>query len=168
MENAVPDFKRALASTEEVSEIEDAAKQMGAIVRSLITDSFGDGKYGQAVECMGTMRDELVNLEEPDVYNSFARDLKKSLLSGALGGDRRDFWFKMRFLRLGLVDQDQSETSKVTPEEADEVSKAGAAQATERGLTRDGPPSSTDPGSLGREAARVLVGAGRMAPPRGS
>ncbi|UNI14090.1 ATP-dependent DNA helicase yku80 [Purpureocillium takamizusanense] len=123
-ENPVPDFKRALAVAEEVGEIEDAAKQMGAIVRSLVTDSFGDSKYAQAMECIGTMRDELTDLEEPDVYNSFVRDLKKGLLSGALGGDRRDFWFKVRWSRQGLIEQDQSEVSKVTHEEAEEFYKS--------------------------------------------
>ena len=120
-DNAVPDFKRALASTEEVGEIEDAAKQMGAIIRSLVTDSFGNSKYAQALECIGAMREELMNLEEPGVYNSFVRDFKKGLLSGALGGDRRDFWFKIRWSRLGLVEQEQSEVSDITTEEAEEV-----------------------------------------------
>ncbi|POR33208.1 ATP-dependent DNA helicase II subunit 2 [Tolypocladium paradoxum] len=123
-ENAVPDFKRALVSAEEISEIGDAAKQMGAIIRSLVTDSFGDSKYSQALECIGVMREELMNLEEPGVYNSFVRDLKKGLLSGALGGDRRDFWFKIRWSRLGLVEQDQSEVSNVTLEEAEEFYKS--------------------------------------------
>ncbi|EQL02716.1 hypothetical protein G6O67_003177 [Ophiocordyceps sinensis] len=119
-ENPIPDFKRALASTEDIGEIEDAAKQMGTVVGSLVTDSFGDSKYAQAVECMGVMREELTNLEEPGVYNSFVRDLKKGLLSGALGGDRRDFWFTVRWSRLGLIDKDQSEASDVSPEQAEE------------------------------------------------
>ncbi|KAK1239765.1 hypothetical protein MKX07_001219 [Trichoderma sp. CBMAI-0711] len=123
-ENAIPDFKRALNSSEEVEQIADATKQMGAIVRSLITDSFGDSKYAQAMEGIGAMREELINLEEPGLYNDFVRDLKKSLLSGALGGDRRDFWFKMRWAKLGLVDKKQSEVSSVTLEEADEFYKS--------------------------------------------
>ncbi|KAH6610759.1 atp-dependent dna helicase 2 subunit 2, partial [Trichoderma cornu-damae] len=123
-ENAVPDFKRALNSSEEVEQIADATKQMGAIVRSLVTDSFGDNKYAQAMEGIGAMREELTNLEEPGLYNGFVRDLKKSLLSGVLGGDRRDFWFKIRWAKLGLIDKNQSEVSAVTPEEADEVSVA--------------------------------------------
>ncbi|KAH0596105.1 hypothetical protein MHUMG1_05966 [Metarhizium humberi] len=94
-ENPVPDFKRALGTADEMDQIEDAAKQMGNIVRSLITDSFGDSKYAQATECLGVMREELINMDEPEMYNTFARDLKKALLSGALGGDRRDFWFKV-------------------------------------------------------------------------
>lgn len=120
-ENAVPEFKQALATTEDLSDIENAARQMGAIVRSLVTDSFGDSKYNQAVESVGVMREELTNLEEPGLYNTFVLDLKKQLLSGALGGDRRDFWFKIRRSKLGLIDSTQSEVSDVTPEAADEV-----------------------------------------------
>ncbi|KJZ71793.1 ATP-dependent DNA helicase II subunit 2 [Hirsutella minnesotensis 3608] len=119
-ENPVPEFKQALMVTETVDEIEDVAKQMGVIVRSLITDSFGDSRYAQATECIGVMREELTNLEEPGVYNSFVRDLKKGLLSGALGGDRRDFWLTIRYSKLGLIDKDQSEVSEVSPEEAQE------------------------------------------------
>ncbi|EHK41263.1 hypothetical protein TRIATDRAFT_295201 [Trichoderma atroviride IMI 206040] len=123
-ENAIPDFKRALNSSEEVEQIADATKQMGAIVQSLITDSFGDNKYAQAMESIGVMREELINLEEPGQYNEFVRDLKKKLLSGTLGGDRRDFWFKMRWAKLGLIIQSQSEASTVTLEEADEFYKS--------------------------------------------
>lgn len=127
-ENAIPDFKRALNSSEEVEQIADATKQMGAIVQSLITDSFGDNKYAQAMESIGVMREELINLEEPGHYNEFVRDLKKKLLSGTLGGDRRDFWFKMRWAKLGLIIQSQSEASTITLEEADEVSGAADCQ----------------------------------------
>ncbi|PKK48560.1 hypothetical protein CI102_6263 [Trichoderma harzianum] len=123
-ENAIPDFKRALNSSEEVEQIAEATKQMGAIVRSLITDSFGDSKYAQAMEGIGAMREELTNLEEPGLYNEFVRDLKKSLLSGALGGDRRDFWFKLRWAKQGLIDKKLLEVSTVTPEEADEFYKS--------------------------------------------
>ncbi|KAG5922881.1 hypothetical protein E4U42_005180 [Claviceps africana] len=123
-DNPVPDFKRIVDSASDMNEIENASRQMGAIVRSLITDSFGDSKYAQAMECIGAMRDELVEMEEPEMYNSFVRDLKKGLLSGALGGDRRDFWFKVRWSRLGLIDSNQSEVSNVTRDEAEEFYKS--------------------------------------------
>lgn len=121
-DNAVPEFKQMLAATEEVAQIEEAAKQMGAIITTFITESFGDAKYARAMECLGVMREELTNLEEPGLYNTFVRDMKKQLLSGDLGGDRRDFWFKVRWSRMGLIDKKQSEVSTVSPEEADEVS----------------------------------------------
>ncbi|RCI14710.1 hypothetical protein L249_6454 [Ophiocordyceps polyrhachis-furcata BCC 54312] len=120
-ENAIPDFKQALVATTSTDEVEDVAKQMGAIVRGLVTDSFGDSRYAQAAECMGVMREELLRLEEPDVYNTFVRELKKALLSGALSGDRREFWYLVRSSRLGLIDKDQTEVSAVLPEEAEEV-----------------------------------------------
>lgn len=123
--NAVPEFKRALAAAGEIQQIEDAARQMGQIIRSLITDSFGDSKYDRAMECIGVMREELTNLEEPGLYNTFAQDLKQKLLSGALGGDRREFWFRLRLLKQGLIDRNQSEVSNVTPEQADGVSHTG-------------------------------------------
>ncbi|KAI8671551.1 ATP-dependent DNA helicase II subunit 2 [Fusarium keratoplasticum] len=123
-DNAVPEFKQMLAATEEVAQIEEAAKQMGAIITTFITESFGDAKYARAMECLGVMREELTNLEEPGLYNTFVRDMKKQLLSGDLGGDRRDFWFKVRWSRMGLIDKKQSEVSTVSPEEADEFYKS--------------------------------------------
>lgn len=135
-DNPVPDFKRILATSEEVSEIEDAAKQIGSIIRTLITDSFGDSKYDQAMECLGVMREELINLEEPALYNTFIKDVKKNMLSGAYGGDRRDFWFQIRGAKMGLIDTRQSEVSDVSPEAADEVSFTDA-MSHESGLIRD-------------------------------
>ncbi|KAH7272818.1 SPOC like C-terminal domain-containing protein [Fusarium solani] len=123
-DNAVPEFKQMLAATEEVAQIEEAAKQMGAIITTFITESFGDAKYARAMECLGVMREELTNLEEPGLYNTFVRDMKKQLLSGDLGGDRRDFWFKVRWSRMGLIDKKQSEVSTVSSEEADEFYKS--------------------------------------------
>ncbi|CAH0049125.1 unnamed protein product [Clonostachys solani] len=122
-ENPVPDFKNAIGTTESESEIEDAAKQMGDIIRSLVTESFGDSKYDQAMECIGVMREELINIEEPTFFNSFIRNFKKALLSGTLGGDRRDFWFKIRYGKLGLIDKTQADTSDVTLDDADQVSR---------------------------------------------
>ncbi|KAJ3486385.1 hypothetical protein NLG97_g6627 [Lecanicillium saksenae] len=149
-ENAVPDFKRAMATSEEISDIQDAAKQMGEIIESLVTDSFGDSKYAQAVECIGVMREELVNMEEPEMYNSFVRELKKSLLSGALGGDRRDFWFKLRWSRLGLIEQSQSDVSKVTANEADEFYKSRYEWQVSAAVTSSWHPSAfhADPSKL--------------------
>ncbi|KAF4438468.1 ATP-dependent DNA helicase 2 subunit 2 [Fusarium austroafricanum] len=120
-DNAVPEFKQRLAATEEVSQIEEATKQMGEIISTFITESFGDVKYQRALECLGVMREELINLEEPGLFNTFMEDMKKQLLSGAMGGDRRDFWFKVRWDRLGLIDNKQSEVSKVSPEDAEEL-----------------------------------------------
>jgi ATP-dependent DNA helicase 2 subunit 2 len=119
--NAIPEFKQALAVSDEIAEIEEASKQMGEVVRSLITDSFGDSNYNRAAENIGVMREELIDMEEPEFYNIFIKDLKKRLLSGELGGDRREMWWDIKISRLGLIDQEQSDVSTVTTAEADEV-----------------------------------------------
>jgi ATP-dependent DNA helicase 2 subunit 2 len=64
------------------------------------------------------MRDELVALEEPELYNDFLRSLKKNIASGELDGDRREMWWRIKFEKLGLVTKKESEVSKITEEEA--------------------------------------------------
>ncbi|KXH66017.1 Ku70/Ku80 N-terminal alpha/beta domain-containing protein [Colletotrichum salicis] len=123
-ENAIPDLKRALALAEDESEIRDAAKQMAAVVAQLVTDSFGDSQYARASENLSVLRRGLVELEEPGVYNDLIKDLKKKMLSGELGGDRREMWWRVRTSRLGLIDQGTSEVSNVKSEEADEFLKS--------------------------------------------
>ncbi|KAI0386091.1 ATP-dependent DNA helicase II subunit 2 [Hypomontagnella monticulosa] len=124
-ENAIPGFKQMVELAKEESEIEDAAKQMGTIIRSLVTDSLGDSGYDRAIEDLGVFRDTMVRWEMPALYNSFLRDFKKRLLSGELGGDRRQLWWQMKGAKaaVGLIDQDVSEPSNVTPEEAIEFFK---------------------------------------------
>ncbi|KAJ0159216.1 ATP-dependent DNA helicase II subunit 2, partial [Colletotrichum tanaceti] len=123
-ENAIPEFKRALAVADEVESIVDAATQMGDIVARLVADSFGDVNYARALENLTVLRGGLVDLDEPAVYNDIVRGLKGKILSGELGGDRREMWWKIRMSRLGLVDQATSEVSDVTTEQADEFLKS--------------------------------------------
>ncbi|KAI1098989.1 ATP-dependent DNA helicase II subunit 2 [Jackrogersella minutella] len=124
-ENAIPEFKQIVEYASEESEIEDAARQMGAIIRSLISNSLGNSGYDRAIEYLSVFRDTMVRWEMPALYNSFLRDLKKRLLSGELGGDRRELWWQMKGAKatLGLIDQSVSDPSNVTPEEAAEFFK---------------------------------------------
>lgn len=68
------------------------------------------------------MREEMIEIEEPAVYNGFIRELKRKLLAGELGGDRREMWNEIRKNRLGLVEKRHSESSEVGEEEAKKVS----------------------------------------------
>jgi ATP-dependent DNA helicase 2 subunit 2 len=120
-DNAIPEFKQMLETAEDISSIEEAAKQMGTIIRSLITHSLGDSGYGRAIANVATMREELINMEEPGLYNDFVKDLKKRLLGGELGGDRRDMMWEIRKAKLGLIDNKASEVSEVTEDQATEV-----------------------------------------------
>ncbi|KAL2143363.1 hypothetical protein VTI28DRAFT_10542 [Corynascus sepedonium] len=118
-DNAVPEFKQILATASDDSTIESAAKQMGEIVRKLIHDSFANLNYARAAENLRVMREELIALDLPGLYNKYLTGLKKSILSGELDGDRREMWFKHIIAgHLGLISQDESEVSEVTTEEA--------------------------------------------------
>lgn len=122
-ENAIPEFKQMLAAADEVSTIEDATKQMGEIVSRLIRDSFADINYDRAAENLRVMREELISLEEPGLYNSFLRNLKKKIDGGDLNGDRREMWQeKIVAGRLTLITERETEVSDVTEAEAKEVS----------------------------------------------
>jgi ATP-dependent DNA helicase 2 subunit 2 len=120
-DNAIPEFKQMVEYAEDDSVIEEAAKQFGNIIRSIVTDSLGDAGYDRAIECIGVLRKQMISYEAPHAYNSFVKDFKKRLLSGELGGDRRELWWQVKGARLGLIDHNASEPSKVTPEEAAEV-----------------------------------------------
>ena len=117
-ENAVPDFRRALADPDSLDVIKDATKQLGTIVEMEIKDSFANRDYDKAIEKIGAMRDEMADLEEPDAYNNFLKRLKGKLLAGELNGDRRDMWFLIRRHKLGLIARNVSKSSSVDDEEA--------------------------------------------------
>ncbi|KAI1331123.1 Ku70/Ku80 N-terminal alpha/beta domain-containing protein [Xylariaceae sp. FL0255] len=121
--NAVPDFKRMVQNAVDVAVVEKAVKQMGSIARDLITESFGDKEYDRTIEYLGVLRDTVIEYEFPGLYNSFIADLKTRLLAGELGGDRRELWWLIKGARLGLIDDEASEQSKVTKEEATEFYK---------------------------------------------
>lgn len=121
--NLVPSFKQALAVTDDLAAIQSAADAMATEIRRLVHTSVGDSAYGRALEALRVMRDELTELEEPDMYNDFVRAFKAELLSDALNGDRRDLWWRLRGSRYGLIDHKRSLVSGVTEKEADEFYK---------------------------------------------
>ena len=121
-DNAIPEFKQLLSRADSVETILDAVKQMASIIENQIRQSLGDANYDRVIEGLGTMRDELVDYEEPAVYNDFLRKLKEKVLSEELGGDRKELWWLMRRNKLGLIDKELSERSEVEATEAKEVS----------------------------------------------
>lgn len=121
-ENAIPEFKQLLATARDPHAIEDAVKQLAEIITQRIKHSLGDNGYGQALEALGVMREELIAYEEPRLYNDFITRLKEQILSGELNGDREDMQRLIRGHRLGLITSRESDVSEVTEEEAKEVS----------------------------------------------
>jgi ATP-dependent DNA helicase 2 subunit 2 len=114
----VPSFKQALAATDDLEAIQEAADAMASQIRTLIRSSVGDSAYGRALEALRVMRDELTELEEPEIWNNFVRELKSELLEGKLGGDRREMWWRVRGSKYGLIDRKRCFASDVMEEEA--------------------------------------------------
>jgi ATP-dependent DNA helicase 2 subunit 2 len=116
--NLIPSFKNALAASDDLNAIQEAADSMAREIRGLIKSSVGDSGYGRALEALRVMRDEITELEEPEIWNAFIRGLKSDLLEDKLNGNRRDMWWKIRGSKYGLVDRKRSLVSEVTEEEA--------------------------------------------------
>ena len=111
-----------LDTGEDPNTIQDATRQLIGIIEARITDSFGDSGYGQALEELAVLREELTAMEEPGLYNDFIKSLKRKLLAEELGGDRREMWWEIRGARLGLIEKKVSSQTDVTEEEAKRVS----------------------------------------------
>lgn len=122
-ENLIPSFKQTLDVTDDLEAIQDAANAMGAEIRKLIRNSVAESAYGRALEAMRVMRDELTELEEPDMWNDFITSLKKEVRTGELGGDRREMWWRIRGSKYGLVDRKKCFASSVSEEQAAEFYK---------------------------------------------
>ncbi|KAJ5208844.1 hypothetical protein N7449_003223 [Penicillium cf. viridicatum] len=119
-ENAIPEFKQTLSRAENIDAIHDAVQQMAKIIETQITHSLGHSNYDRIIEGLGTMREELVDYEEPVVYNDFVRQLKGKMLREELGGDRRELWWFVRKGKLGLIEKSEVDSSAVEEEEAQE------------------------------------------------
>ena len=113
-----------MTNAEDISTIQDGAKQLGDIIESQVRGSFGDSKYGRAIEELTIMREELIEMEEPRLYNDFIRRFKEKLLKEQLGGDRRELWWAIRRAKLGLVEKRVAPQSDVMEEEAQDFLRA--------------------------------------------
>lgn len=111
-----------LSRAESVDTIHEAVKQMAIIIETQIKNSLADANYDRVVEGLGAMRVELVDYEEPGLFNDFLRQLKGKILREELGGDRRELWWLVRKGKLGLIDRTASDRSELSEEEAREVS----------------------------------------------
>jgi ATP-dependent DNA helicase 2 subunit 2 len=133
VENAIPEFRQAINRATSDTEIQNAAKQMGDIIHKLIKESVGDASYDRALENLRVMREEMMEIAMPEIFNDYIKILKPRLLQGELdsnaGGSGREFWIHIKRSKLGLIDEIASDASTITLEEATTVS-ATIAQGT--------------------------------------
>ena len=119
--NLIPSFKQALAATDDLEAIQAAADAIGDEIRNYISSSVGESGYGRALEALRVMREELTDLEEPEIYNVFIKRLKSDILEGKLKGNRKEMWWRIRGSKYGLV---RHFSTDVTEEEATDFYKA--------------------------------------------
>ncbi|OBW66436.1 MAG: Uncharacterized protein AUREO_035020 [Aureobasidium pullulans] len=118
-QNAVPEFRQVLDGGK-LEEAEPAFQQLGKIIRDFIKNSVGGSGYARALEAMRVMREEASDLEIPDAYNDFVRNLKTAILKEELNGDRKDMWFMIRANRMGLIQSKECGSSEIGEDEAKE------------------------------------------------
>ena len=110
-----------LETTEDPNGIVDAASQLITIIEKHIKDSFGDINYDRVVAEMTALREEMIEMEEPDLWNDWLKNLKEKLSGNALGAGRDELWWRIRKDKLGLVVKSESEISKIGDDEARQV-----------------------------------------------
>jgi len=115
--NAIPEFVQAVSTAGDVGRIREARRQLSKIIDDLV-DGGDETSVGKVIEMLRIMRREMIEIEEPEEYNSYVKQLKTKLESRR--GPTREVWYKMKVNRLGLIDK-SCEGSKVTPQEAQEV-----------------------------------------------
>ena len=116
--NLIPSFKQALSASDDMETIQEAVDGMAKEIRLLISNSMGDSGYQRALEAIRVMRDELTELEEPELYNVFVKQLKEDILGNKLNGNRKDMWWRIKGNRYGLIDSKRSYLSPVSEDEA--------------------------------------------------
>ncbi|KAM0155016.1 hypothetical protein ACHAQE_006997 [Botrytis cinerea] len=135
VENAIPEFKRALSSTDSTDSVVKVTREMGDTVRTLLKRSTGDSTWGQAGEYLRTMRTELIELIEPDIYNNFIEKFKKQLQNGDFD---KYFWFDVvRKNKLGLIHGSEAENTERSEDEARKFYHLNTGELPNRGKGRE-------------------------------
>ncbi|EME48779.1 hypothetical protein DOTSEDRAFT_67726 [Dothistroma septosporum NZE10] len=116
--NAVPEFRQIVENADDEEQLADACKQLRNIIYDWIKHSVGDSNYGRATEAIRVMREGMIELEFPGPYNDFLRELKGKTLGEELGGDRREFWYRVRVHRMKPIMKSEVEISEVTEADA--------------------------------------------------
>ncbi|APA10393.1 hypothetical protein sscle_06g051630 [Sclerotinia sclerotiorum 1980 UF-70] len=127
VDNAIPEFKRTLASTDSTESVTKVTREMGDTVRTLLKRSTGNSTWAQAEEYLRVMRTELIDLVEPEVYNNFIEKFKKQLQNEDFD---RMFWFDIvRKNKLGLIHTGEASNTEKTEDEARQFYNLGAVRA---------------------------------------
>ena len=110
-----------LETTEDPNGIVDAASQLIGIIEKHIKDSFGDSNYERVIAEMTALREEMIEMEEPGLWNDWLKKLKENLRGDGLGAGRDELWWRIRKEKLGLVIKSEMQVSDIGNDEARQV-----------------------------------------------
>ncbi|MCJ1432282.1 ATP-dependent DNA helicase II subunit 2 [Xylographa pallens] len=117
-DNPIPEFRQMLETTEDPNGIVDAASQLINIIEKHVKDSFGDSSYDRVIAEMTALREEMIEMEEPGLWNDWLKKLKEKLRGDSLGAGRNELWWRIRKDKLGLVIKSEMEVSDIGDDEA--------------------------------------------------
>ena len=113
--NPVQDFEKMIKDREE-DRVEEALKQMRAIILEFIRHSTQGDMYEKALSCLSAMRRACIENDEADAFNNFLKELKNRFSIGI----HQSYYETVRRNRIGLITKEESFKSNVSKEEANE------------------------------------------------
>ncbi|CZT02065.1 related to ATP-dependent DNA helicase II, 80 kDa subunit (KU autoantigen protein P86) [Rhynchosporium agropyri] len=123
LENAIPEFKQMIEIANKDEDIEKATAQMGKTIRQSLHSTTGDAGHAVTFSQMKVFRDEMIDLDMPEIYNDFCHDFKKRIFAEEFG-DQRNFWAAFKFQKLGLI-RATGDSEGANEEEATDFFKFG-------------------------------------------
>jgi ATP-dependent DNA helicase 2 subunit 2 len=128
--NAIAEFKQQMNKATS-RDIPDIAQQMQTIIETTIRESIGNINYGRALNYIQAFRDGMEDMEEPEMYNTWAASLKKKIMEGRMNGERSEMWLKIAARRFDLAVQVPDEPVGDEPADAEEENEAGESKQME-------------------------------------
>lgn len=85
--NPIEDFKKMMTDRT-IDLVEDAIRQMSAMIKRFINDSLKGNFYDKALECLKALRKGCIDEDESDSFNEFLHDIREKCKEGK----HQEFW----------------------------------------------------------------------------
>ena len=105
-DNAVPEIQADAGFRRQRRDHDGCCESDDNLVEKQISSGFGENNSARAIEYLGVMRKELLELEMPTLYKDAIGKLKEKVLSGKYG-PQTNFWYDVK--RAGLAPINKNE-----------------------------------------------------------
>ncbi|CAH1774598.1 unnamed protein product [Owenia fusiformis] len=128
----VYDFKTIISQKDE-DRFEEACKMMQKKLIEIVMDSFGTQAYSKAMDCLTVLRQESIKNSEPKMFNTYLRELKETIV----GKGKKDFWDRIVYDKVTVIDKSECPESDVTKEEADRLLEGDVVKTEDTAPTQE-------------------------------